>query len=319
MTEDEITAKEFKTQLFSGYDREAVRNYLNRIGRYVRQLELDKRLLEGKLDALNTELSVRQKNHGLNEIMANLEAVASLTATLKDALSRDFVHYIRLQRPDVVANFFSKQSIPWCVAAFSLLDIEHAVALLRLINAGKRAKICSQIASTKQIPQADIEAVINMTQDQFGNFVEEPTEIEHSGMESAAAFLSAMPDEDRSVTLNNIGRENPSLRKSLIHRIVVYADLETLAPRDVQTLIQRLDRDQILLAIYPEDQLDIRDLFFNNMSKRQAEDLREELNVMNPPQIERIEMARKAITDTAVELGKDGLIYVPKLNQEEDQ
>ena len=312
MTEDDIAAKEFKTQLIGGYDREAVKSYLNRVGRFVRQIELDKRLLEGKLEALNTELSVRQKNHGLTEILSNLEAAETLTANLKDALSRDFVHYIRLQSPNIVAAFFEKQSISWCVAAFSLLDIEHAVALLRLIEVAKRAEICAKIAATNHISQSEIENVITMTQNQFGTFVEQPPNLSHSGMQSATAFLSAMPDEERSITLNNIGKENPSLRKTLIHRIVVYPDLESLAPRDIQTLIQKVDREQILLAVYPEDQLDIRDLFISNMSKRQAEDLKEELNVMNPPQIKRIEMARKAITDKAVELGKNGLIYSPE-------
>ena len=119
MTEDEIAAKEFKTQLLGGYDKEAVRHYLNRIARYLRQMELDKKLLEGKLEALQTEISVRQHNHGLDQIMANLDAATQLAASLKDALSKDFVHYIRLQRPDVVAAFFSEQSTEWCVAAFS--------------------------------------------------------------------------------------------------------------------------------------------------------------------------------------------------------
>ena len=97
MNDNEIEDKDFKTQLFGGYDKRDVRHYLKQISRYVQQLELDKRLLEGKIEVLNAELATRQKDHGLSEILTNLQAAEKLTATLKDALSRDFVHYIRLQ------------------------------------------------------------------------------------------------------------------------------------------------------------------------------------------------------------------------------
>ena len=121
------------------------------------------------------------------------------------------MHYIRLQKPDIVAAFLNI-SIAWCVAAFSLLDIEHAVTLLRLMDSVKRAGY-ERIASTQHIPRQDIDNVISMTQNEFGTFVAQPKEIAHAGMGSAAAYLSAMPNDDRNVTLNTIGKENPSCAK----------------------------------------------------------------------------------------------------------
>ena len=48
MNDNDIEDKDFKTQVFGGYDKRDVRHYLKQISRYVQQLELDKRLLEGK-------------------------------------------------------------------------------------------------------------------------------------------------------------------------------------------------------------------------------------------------------------------------------
>jgi flagellar motor switch protein FliG len=63
----------------------------------------------------------------------------------------------------------------------------------------------------------------------------------------------------------------------------------------------------------------MRELFFGGMSKRQASDYREELEIMAQPQRSLIRQAQESIVAEAVKLRDDGLITLAVGGEEEEE
>ena len=78
-----------------------------------------------------------------------------------------------------------------------------------------------------------------------------------------------------------------------------------------------------LLAVLPQIGDDIgsaklQDLFLSNVSKRAAEDIREEMDIMGPVAKSRIRAAQERIVAAALTLAEDGSIYLP-MGAEDDE
>ncbi len=82
-----------------------------------------------------------------------------------------------------------------------------------------------------------------------------------------------------------------------------------LEGQDLQTILRRVDRRQLSLALMGAKE-ETRDLFFRNMSKRLEAVIREDMNYMEPPRDSEMNVARRDICLCAFQAFLDGKICV---------
>ena len=99
--------------------------------------------------------------------------------------------------------------------------------------------------------------------------------------------------------------------------MIVFEDLAALTPMAVQTVLKQVDRDDMVLGLKGASSK-LQDLFLSNVSKRAAEDIREEMDIMGPVAKSRIRAAQERIVAAALTLAEDGSIYLP-MGAEDDE
>ena len=99
--------------------------------------------------------------------------------------------------------------------------------------------------------------------------------------------------------------------------MVVFEDLRQLDRRSMQTLLKNIDKDEMLKALKGADP-DMVDFFLSNVSKRQAADIAEELEIMGGLQKAAIREAQESIVSEAIKLSEEGLIYLDMGEEEEE-
>ena len=115
---------------------------------------------------------------------------------------------------------------------------------------------------------------------------------------------------DRGVStpvLEAIEGESPDLAVSIRNLMFVFDDLRHVDDNGMREIIQRADKKALTIALKGASE-DIRDRFFENMSKRAAEMLREEMEVLGAVRLREVEKAQQEIVAIARKLEEEGLI-----------
>jgi flagellar motor switch protein FliG len=87
----------------------------------------------------------------------------------------------------------------------------------------------------------------------------------------------------------------------------VFADLKQLEDTGLREIIQRADKKALTIALKGASE-DIRTRFFGNMSKRAADLLKEEIEVLGAMRLREVEKAQQEIVAIARKLEEEGII-----------
>src|SRR4029078_2948091 len=87
----------------------------------------------------------------------------------------------------------------------------------------------------------------------------------------------------------------------------VFDDLRLLEDNGLREIIQRADKKVLTVALKGASE-ETRNRFFNNMSKRAADMLREEMEVLGAIRLRDVEKAQQEIVAIARKLEEEGLI-----------
>jgi flagellar motor switch protein FliG len=118
-----------------------------------------------------------------------------------------------------------------------------------------------------------------------------------------ARFLTSLEERDKDAA---------EKVKSLMF---TFDDLLQLDPSGVQTLLRKVEKDKIGIALKGAAE-NIRDLFFTNMSERAGKLLREEIQAMGPVRLSDVDEAQNHIVTVAKALANSGEIML--MNSKDD-
>lgn len=130
------------------------------------------------------------------------------------------------------------------------------------------------------------------------------------GEKKAAEILNLVGGGIDSRILDAIAIEHEDVSKAIQDKMFVFDDISGIEGRGIQTILAEVPTDVLKIALKGADQ-DMKDLFLNNMSKRQAEMLREELEMSGPVKLSDVEAAQKTIIQTVRRLADEERIVMP--------
>ena len=91
-----------------------------------------------------------------------------------------------------------------------------------------------------------------------------------------------------------------------------------LDDRAIQGVLKEIDTRRLALALKNSSD-EIKGKVFNNLSRRAAEMLREEMEFLGPVRFAEVEAARRAILETVLRLEAAGQLYISGRGREENR
>ena len=135
------------------------------------------------------------------------------------------------------------------------------------------------------------------------------------GEKKAAEILNLIGGGKDTKILDEIATEHEDISKAIQDKMFVFEDLVQLDDRAMQTIAGEVPMDVLKVALKGADQKLI-DKFLNNMSKRQAEMLREEIEMMGPVKLSDVEDAQRQVIQTVRRLADEEKIMMPGAGEE---
>lgn len=108
-------------------------------------------------------------------------------------------------------------------------------------------------------------------------------------------------------TIELIEKENPELAKLVREKMFMFEDIEDLSRNEISILIREVSMKTLTLALKGTD-MSFRAAIFNAVTKRVAENIKDDLEIMGPVKLSDVEKARGEILDAVNDLTARGLI-----------
>ena len=209
-----------------------------------------------------------------------------------DALS--VADLVRLEHPQIGAIILS------------LLGSDKAAEVMLRLPENVRSDLLVRIATMQGVQPAALRELDDIMEKMLsGSVAVKATAL--GGIESAANILNFMDVAASNLVLAKVTESNANLALTIQDKMYVFEDLASMGASAMQTVLREISTEQLLLALRGASD-GLKEKIFDNMSKRGADILRDDLESSPPAKLSDVELAQKDILGIVRQLADTGAI-----------
>jgi flagellar motor switch protein FliG len=207
-----------------------------------------------------------------------------------------------------VAQILSTEHPQTIAIVLAHLEPRPAANILRMLEPPSlQVEVARRIATTDKTTPDAVDLVEDGIRRRFHNVAQAETQV--GGPPALAGVLNQVDRTTEKSILQTLDTEDPALALEIRKLMFVFEDIENLDDRSVQRLLKDVEQKDLALAlrnVSPE----LKAKFFNNMSTRAAEILREEMAVGGPVRVKNVEEAQGRIVEVVRRLEESDEIII---------
>ena len=210
--------------------------------------------------------------------------------------------------PNVLANLLMTEH-PQTIALI-LVNMKHQTAaeVLQLLPENIQGEVVIRIADLEEVPN-DIVNEIHEVMDEMIADMGDETGATQGGLDTAAEILNYLDHKTENAIFEKIESVREDLADEIRQKMFVFSDLVNLDDRSIRTLLKEISNDELILALKTASD-DLSAKVFNNVSKRAAEMMKEDMEVMGPVKLKDVEQAQINIVKAARRLEEEGKVVL---------
>lgn len=207
-----------------------------------------------------------------------------------------------------IVNLVSGEHPQIAAIILSLLDANKSAEVMALLDEGMRSDIIMRIASMDTIqPEAIKELDEVMKRQLSGNQGIKASLV--GGVDTVANILHHVDGRLSDQMIETIREKDVVLGQALEDKVFVFESLLEVNERGIQSILREISTEQLILAMRGVSE-ELRGKILNNMSKRAAEILQDDLEAAPPVKLSHVEQAQKEILRVARRLSDAGDIIL---------
>jgi flagellar motor switch protein FliG len=208
--------------------------------------------------------------------------------------ARAVAELIRLEHPQIQA------------IVLSYLDNDHAAEVIRFFPERTRHDVLLRIATLDGIQPSALQELDEILERQFsGNQNVQSSSV--GGVKSAADILNFVDSSIEGEIMEAIKDADADLGQQIQDLMFVFDNLVDVDDRGIQALLREVSSETLILALKGADEV-MKEKIFDNMSKRAAEMMRDDLENKGPVRLSEVEGAQKEILAIARRMSDSGEI-----------
>jgi flagellar motor switch protein FliG len=133
------------------------------------------------------------------------------------------------------------------------------------------------------------------------------------GVRAVADLLNQLDKEMSKNLLARLEDRNATLSAAIRKKLFSFEDLNRLQPADLQRVLREVDSSNLAIAMKSASEA-LRERIYSSISKRAAESLKEELEMLGPVRLKDVETAQDAIIQVVRRLEEEGQITLESDN-----
>jgi len=209
----------------------------------------------------------------------------------------------------------TKREHPQTVALLlAHLKPETTAEIMEQFPPEKQEDIAKRIATLGSVPHEFIDDMVKTLE---AEIIDERGSGEQiGGAKMLAEVLNRMSQSSENRILESIEEANVELATDVRNLMFTFDDILKLDDVSMRVLLEAVDREVLACALKIIDG-EMREKIFKNMSKRAAEMLKEDIEVMPPKRLSEVEKNQRTIIETAKRLKNEEKITIAVGNEDD--
>lgn len=232
--------------------------------------------------------------------------IQRLTASLQ---SRPF-DALRKTEPSQLLNFIQNEHPQTISLILAYIEPNKAAAILSALPVELQTEVSKRIAIMDRTSPEIIKQVEAVLEKKLSTILQN----EYTDAGGIDAIVEVLNNVDRGTEkqiLDTLEEEDSELAEEIRKRMFVFEDIVNLDNRAIQRLIREIENKDLSLALKTASQ-EVSEKIYQNMSKRAAEMLKEDIEFMGPVRLREVEEAQTNIVNEIRRLEEAGEIVIAR-------
>ncbi|MDB5563278.1 MAG: fliG [Hyphomicrobiales bacterium] len=243
------------------------------------------------------------------------DRVATIMEEIRGPAGRNMWEKLSNVQPDVLANYLKNEYPQTIAVVLSKIATDHASRVLGILPNELALDVVQRMLGLDPVQKEILEKIETTLRTEFmSTLTHSKRRDSHEQMAEIFNSFDRQTEARFITSLEESNREDAERIKALMF---TFEDLVRLDASAVQTLLQKMDKKELALALKGANDA-VKELFFNNMSARAGKLLRDDMDAMGPVRLKDVDDAQGRVVAAAKDMAARGEIIIVK-NKSSDE
>ena len=234
------------------------------------------------------------------------DVIGKLTASLQ---VRPF-EFIRKTDPSQLLNFIQDEHPQTIALILSYLPASQASMVVSSLPPEKQADVARRIAQMDRTSPDVIKQVEKVLERKLSSLVNQDYTIV-GGVDAIVSILNSVDRGTEKHIMETLEVEEPELADEIRKKMFVFEDILSLDDRAIQRVLRDVDNSDLALALKGATE-EVQNVILNNLSKRLAVMIKEDMEYMGPVRMKDVEDAQQKIVNIIRKLEDSAEIVISR-------
>jgi len=235
-----------------------------------------------------------------------LDVIGKLTASLQ---VKPF-EFIRKTDPSQLLNFIQDEHPQTIALILAYLSPQQAALIIAALPQERQADVAKRVAMMDRTSPDVIKEVEQILENKLSSLVNQDYTI-IGGVDQVVEILNTVDRGTEKHIMETLEIEEPELADEIRKKMFVFEDILLLDDRAIQRVLHDVDNNDLALALKGSNE-QVQQAIFNNLSKRLAAMIKEDMEFMGPVRMKDVEEAQQKIVNIIRKLEDSAEIVISR-------
>ena len=227
----------------------------------------------------------------------------SIVEKLRDIDPKMLMEFTRTEHPQTISLILAN------------LKPDNAASIMEGFSPEMQVEVTKRMANLKSVPHEFVEEVAKTLEKEIlSGGIEEQ---QMGGIRVMSEIINRMTPSAESSILTSLETVDPDLAYQLRSLMFTFDDVLRLDDKSLQEVLREISTEDLAKSLKVVDPGQ-REKIYRNMSKRGAEMLKEDIELMPPTRLSEVEISQRAIIDVVKKLESEGKVVLSRGDKEDE-
>ena len=235
-----------------------------------------------------------------------LDVISKLTTSLQ---VKPF-EFVRKAEASQILNFIQDEHPQTIALILSYLAPQQAALIMSALPPDRQADVAKRVATMDRTSPDVIKEVERVLESKLSSLVNQDYTV-IGGVDAVVEILNAVDRGTEKHIMETLEIEDPELADEIRKKMFVFEDILLLDDRAIQRVLRDVDNNDLAVALKGSTE-QVQNAIFNNLSKRLAAMIKEDMEFMGPVRMKDVEEAQQKIVNIIRKLEDSGEIVISR-------
>jgi flagellar motor switch protein FliG len=235
-----------------------------------------------------------------------MDVIGKLTASLQ---VKPF-EFIRKTEASQLLNFIQDEHPQTIALILSYLSASQAAMIVGALPPERQADVAKRIALMDRTSPDVVKEVERILETKLASLVNQDYTV-IGGVDSVVEILNTVDRSTEKHIMETLEIDEPELAEEIRKKMFVFEDILLLDDRAIQRVLRDVDNGDLAIALKSANE-EVQNAIFNNLSKRLAVMIKEDMEFMGPVRMKDVEEAQQKIVNVIRRLEDSAEIVISR-------